>query len=281
VRKAVLVIAGTLISDPVVAAATVTLVLGAATCLQVLLRPYEDEQFNRSELSSLWGAVGIALLAVLLASGAGGESGSVALLAGIMLLALCALLFLTWAWLRNVRGSLAGLWTTLSGRARERWVSARSLSQRLRSLTPRALSRRRTVLASAATPMRSAKAPALTGVGSDGPSITVRRESTRNGIHSRAAPRGAKHEPPFPPSDSPAASRPAQPLRFSPETNLPRSVPRLQGAANSADRASAGVPSRSTGSSVVDDARAVEDKAAALRRRFAAEPVSRSQYPIS
>jgi hypothetical protein len=127
--------------------------------LQVLLRPYEEDQFNRSELSLLWGAVGIALLAVLLASGAGGESGSAALLAGIMLLALCTLLFLTWAWLRNLRGSLAGLWTLLSGRMRERWVSAQSLSQRLRSLTPRTLSRRRIVFARVPGPAQPAAAP--------------------------------------------------------------------------------------------------------------------------
>jgi hypothetical protein len=109
VRKALLVIAGTLIAAPIVASGTVTFILVGATCVQASLRPYETDEFNRSELVTLWGASTAAALATLLASGAGGSAGAVVLVVAILVIAFAVLAYLLWCWYRTSRGLLGSL----------------------------------------------------------------------------------------------------------------------------------------------------------------------------
>jgi hypothetical protein len=131
VRKALLVIAGTLIAAPIVASGTVTFILVGATCVQASLRPYETDDFNRSELVTLWGACVAAALATLLATGAGGSAGAGVLVVAILVIAFAVFAYLLWCWYRTSRGLLG----SLAARASARFGSLRHLSFRAASLT--------------------------------------------------------------------------------------------------------------------------------------------------
>jgi hypothetical protein len=106
VRKALLAIVATLVTEPSAAAGTATLLLLAATCLQATLHPYEDPRFNRSEAVSLWGATAAAALATLLGSSAGGPAASAAIVASVGVAAVAGLAFLLWSWALHMRASV-------------------------------------------------------------------------------------------------------------------------------------------------------------------------------
>jgi hypothetical protein len=135
VRKALLAIIGTLVSDARTAIALFVMILLAADVLQSSFQPYEDPRFNRHETAALRGALLIAVLALLLSQPPANElhfapsAADICALTALVALAMGVLLLLLWSWLHTARGQTRALCV----RARQQLQRVRgSASRRLR-----------------------------------------------------------------------------------------------------------------------------------------------------